>query len=307
MPRQASAPHRAQKRAKHTSTPRRQVKKTQKRRVAPVASAAFAASRATHRINVNWTRAVSPFESGPSPQFTDMQKSLDDMWREVYSAPKSVPKVNFEQYDAVIKNKSALKAIKADYEAAQFKVVKSDYQTKEAADKLVQSAQAEARLMGDLETALKTRIDALKFASTVIPFLTLEEELALTPGLEEEFARQLENGQQLPDINVIKALDYDSEKIKQQLANGILPEFPAEAVNKTLLTPIWFRILDEHADFTKAVKEEYNVTLPNAESIILNSLARQGQRPDAQQIHDHIEALELPFVFSAIPPESTKQ
>lgn len=248
---------------------------------------------------------MSPFDKTLSDDFVKMQSKLDGMWNEVYSAPKEVTPINFAEFESKIKNKQAVAQLKAEYEAKSFKVVKTEYQTAEQAAAAVQKAEGEAVFLRDMATMMQNRIDSFKYASTIIPFMSLEEQIALTPGLDQEFDRQLSNYQQVTDANVVKALELDTAKIIADVEAGQLPEVPAEGVNKIMFTPVYFALLKEHADFAADVQKKYKITLPSAEGLINTSLKKQGALPTMEQINEHLETMELPFVLSAIqPPKS---
>eukprot|EP00461_Guttulinopsis_vulgaris_P001691 UN01691 len=277
---------------------KKQVKKTAHK----IAKRSFRATKQQKRQVVQWNKTMSPFDKQLGEDFVKMQNKLDGMWREVYAAPKEVSPIDFSHFDAKIKNKQALAQIKAEYEAKQFKVVKSDYQSKEAADALVKKAETEAALMLDVVSSFEQRIQAFKFASTVIPFLELEDEIALVPGLDQEYDRQLSNYMQVPDANVIKALDIDTTKMIADLDAGVLPEIPAEGMTKIMFTPVYFKLLETHQDFVNNVDKKYGIRLPSAETLINHSLKKQNALPTLEQINEHLETMELPFVLSAIQP-----
>lgn len=286
-----------------------QQKRTKATKVAkkPVA-AAFASTKAARRTAVNWSKAQSPFSKTLPQDFINMQAQLDTMWAEVYSAPKQVEDIDFAPFDAKIKNKAALEQLKKEYAATTFTVTKSLFQTAEAAAAKVKAAESEATFMRDSAAGLKARIEQLEALSTVIPFMSLDQQIQLTPGLDQEFDRQLSNYHQLTDEQTIKALDVDVAKISAALNSGNLPEVPAEGINRIMYTPVYFAALKQHDDeVKKVVKEKYNLNVPSAASIIHNSLKRQNALPTIEQVNAHLDELQLPFVLTAVKPDQASE
>lgn len=298
--------HRQPKRANKAAA-NKKVAKAQKRavsnKVRKVQNAkAFVSTASARRAMPNWAKAKSPFEKDLPQEFAEAQTTLDTMWREVYAAPKEVKPIDFAYFEGKIKNKTAFAEIKKQYEAVSFPVVKTAFQTKEAAEAKVKAAKGQAEFMQDTIVNYKARIEQLKFASTVIPFLSLQEEIKLVPGLDQEFDRQLSNYLQIPDENVIKALDLDTTKINEQLAAGVFPELPAEGINKIMFTPVYFAAIKQHEDYCQSVLAKHKIQLPSATALINASLKAQGQLPTMEEINQHLDEMELPFTLTAVKP-----
>jgi len=278
-----------------------QAKRTSKK-VAKLAKRTFTATKSARRMTVNWAKAQSPFSKSLPQEFVNMQSQLDSMWAETYAAPKEVAPLDFAPFDAKIKNKPALEALKKEYASKTFTVTKTQYQTPEAAAAKVKAAESEATFMRDSALMLKNRIQQLRYASAVIPFMTLEAQISLTPGLEQEFDRQLSNYIQVTDPGILKALDVDCGKITAALEAGNLPEIPAEGITKILYTPVYYAALHQHGQVQKKVREKYNLNIAGAEQIIFSSLKRQNALPTIEQVNQHLDDMQLPFVLSAIEP-----
>lgn len=293
------ATKKVQKVAKRTKTT------TAKRTVAPVAKA-FAATTPARRMTVNWNKAKSPFAKTAPADFIAMQGQLDAMWSEVFTAPTQVADIDFAPWEAKIKNKAAVADLKKQYQSVQFVVQKTLFQSPEAAAAKVKAAESEATFMRDSAASLKSRIKQLETLSTLIPFMSLEQQIQLTPGLDEEFDRQLSNFNQLTDKKTLDALDVDTSAITASLAAGNLPEVPAQAINRIMYTPVYFAALNEHDTKVKAaIKEKYGLIVPSARKIIGRSLKRQNAILSIEQVNAHLDELQLPFVLTAVKPEKT--
>lgn len=298
----AAAQAKAQKKAAvNKQSKRSKATKATKTPKVKAASTAFTPTIASRRMAVPWAKAKSPFSKALPQEFVDSQSQLDKMWAETYSAPKEVTPVDFAPFEAKIKNKTALEQIKAEYNSKTFKVVKSLFQTPEGAAAKVKAAESEAAFMADTASKFQNRIAQLKFASTVIPFLSLPEQIALTPGLDQEFDRQLSNFEQMTNEDVTAAMDFDVEKMNKDLDAGLLPEIPAAGVNKILFTPVYFAALSLHNSTREEIKKQFGVNIPAAEQILVRSLKRQDALPSVEELSAHLDAMELPFVLSAIP------
>lgn len=322
MKSQLKSQQKSQKASKATKKVAKKVTKTTKRTkttvakktaqkaavVAPSMAKAFAATKPARRMVVNWNKAKSPFAKAPPAEFVAMQGQLDAMWSEVYSAPQKVEDIDFTVYEAKIKDKAAVAALKAEYESVKFVVQPSLFQSAEAAAAKVKAAESEATFMRDSAASLKSRIKQLETLSTIIPFMSLEQQINLTPGLDEEFDRQLSNFHQLTDKKTLNALDVDTTKITEALEAGNLPEVPAEAINRIMYTPVYFAAINEHDTKIKAaIKEKYGLNVPCAKTIIGRSLKRQNALPSIEQVNQHLDELQLPFVLTALKPEKSAE
>jgi hypothetical protein len=307
--------NRQNKASQKLQKPQKVAKRTKTTKVTAVTTAtkkaqstAFATTRPARRMAVQWSKAQSPFSKSLPQEFVNMQAQLDTMWAEVYAAPKEVTDVDFAPFDAKIKNKAALEAIKKEYGATTFTVTKSLFQSAEAAAAKVKAAESEATFMRDSAAGLKTKIEQLSALSTVIPFMSLDQQIQLTPGLDQEFDRQLSNYQQLTDQTTLKALDVDCGKISAALKSGNLPEVPAEAINRIMYTPVYFAAVKQHDEgVVKTVKAKYGLDVPSATSIIHNSLKRQNALPSIDQVNAHLEELGLSFILTSVEPSQPSE
>lgn len=265
-------------------------------------SAAFTVSKPSRRMAVDWNKAKSPFAKTLPQNFIEMQSKLDEMWAETYAAPKDVTPLDFAPYEKKIKNKAVVEALKKEYASKTFTAVKSDYQTPEAAAAKIKAAESEAQFMADTVTQLQQRIQQLKFASTIIPFLSTEEQVALVPGLDQELDRRLSNFEHFATSEYFNDMTIDFSKMQAQLNKGELPEVPAVAVNRIMFTPVYFAALSYHNKTRQQIKNKYKLEIPTAEALLARSLKRQNALPNYEQINAHLDALNLPFVLSAIKP-----